>query len=140
VHDNIGIDLGWLVMSPQETVILTVDMTTLQQRVKHFSWKQRRFFLCVGQGCDFCMRGTPKRLRYQVRVAYDGCGWWWEFGKRVYKQVKQQAGEDESVQLLITRIDSGRSTRYWIKRVGEESPLPGRERQVADRCANITTR
>jgi hypothetical protein len=78
------------------------------------------------------MRGTPKRLRYQVRVAFNGNGWWWELGKRVYKQVKKQAGDDESVQLLITRIDSGRSTRYWIQRVGEESPLPPRERCLVE--------
>jgi len=135
VDDNSDIDLGWLVITPQETVGLVVDMTTLQQRIKHFSTRQRRFFLCEGQGCDFCMRGTPKRMRYQVRVSYNGNGWWWEFGKKVYRLIKSQAGDDESVRLLVTRIDSGSSTRYWINRIRNDVEIPALYRRAAQRCA-----
>lgn len=140
MDNNIDIDLGWLVIPPQETVILMVDMTTLQQRIKHFSRQQRRFFLCLGQGCDFCMRGTPKRMRYQVRVAFNGNSWWWELGKRVYQQVKKQAGDDESVRLLITRIDSGRSTRYWIQRVSDALQCPEQDERVVAEHASIIRR
>lgn len=135
--DNfIKVDLGWLVIPPQETVLLTVDMTTLQQKIMHFSRLQRRLYQCYGQNCDFCMRGTPKRIRYQVRIMFDGNWWWWEFGKQVYRLIKDLSGDDESVRLLITRIDSGRSTRYWIHRVNKDMQIWEPDERAVIQCAN----
>jgi hypothetical protein len=136
VDNSIEVDLGWLVIPPQETVLLTVDMTTLRQRIKHFSRNQRRFYQCYGQTCDLCMTGTPKRMRYQVRVTFNGQWWWWEFGKQVYKLIKDKSGDDELVKLMITRIDSGRRTRYWIKRVGEDLQLPETDERAVIQYAN----
>lgn len=116
--------------------MLTVDMTTLQQKIKHFSRRERRFYPCFGVTCDFCMSGTPKRRRYQVRVNFDGNWWSWEFGKQVYQLIKKQSGDDESVRLLITRIDSGRRTHYWIHRVSEDLQIPEPDWRVVARTAN----
>lgn len=140
MNNDIEVDLGWLIIPPQETVLLTVDMTTLRERIKHFSRNQRRFYPCLGQGCDFCMRGMPKRMRYQVRVSFNGQGWWWEFGKEVYRLVKRESGDDESVRLLITRIDSGRRTRYWIHRVGDDVEIPELDRRAVSQYANMIRR
>jgi len=136
MNNDIEVDLGWLIIPPQETVVLMVDLATLQERIKHFSQNQRRFYPCLGQGCDFCMRGTPKRMRYQVRVSFNGQGWWWEFSKEVYRLVKRESGDDESVKLMITRIDSGRRTRYWIKRVSDDLQLPEPDERAVIQCAN----
>jgi len=140
VDNSIDVDLGWLVIPPKETVLLTVDMATLQQRIKHFSPQQRRFYLCLGQGCDFCMRGTPKRLHYQVRVTFNGNWWWWEFGKEVYRLIKDLSGDDESVRLLITRIDSGRRTRYWIHRVNKDMQIWELDERILYRYGHMIRR
>jgi hypothetical protein len=140
VDNSIDVDLGWLIIPPKETMLLTVDMTTLQQKIKHFSRLQRRLYQCNGQTCDFCMRGTPKRIRYQVRVMFDGNWWWWEFGKQVYRLIKDLSGDDASVRLLITRIDSGRRTRYWISRVGDDVEIPALDRRAVARLANMLRR
>jgi hypothetical protein len=140
VQNDIEVDLGWLIIPPQETVLLTVSMPTLRERVKHFSRQQHRLYACLGQNCDFCMRGTPKRIRYQVRVTFNGQWWWWEFGKQVYKLIKDKSGDDDSVRLLITRIDEGRRTRYWISRISEELQLPEPDRLASLRTTNTLRR
>lgn len=140
MENDIEVELGWLVIPPQETMLLTVDMTTLQERIKHFSARQRRFYACQGQGCDFCRLGTPKRMRYQVHVTFNGNWWWWEIGKELYRRIMGLVGDDPSAQLLVTRIGDGRRTHYWITRVGESCPLPVKERVLARQATNKARR
>lgn len=122
--------IGWLIIPPQETVLLTLDLSSLQPVVKHFSRKEHRYYHCFGVMCDFCMSGTPKRRRYQVHVIFDGKVWAWEFGKQVFKLIKSLTGDDKEACLLVTRIDSGPNTRYWITRASEVIKDRERERYM----------
>ena len=111
--------IGWLIIPPQETVLLTLDLSSLQPVIKHYSRKEKRLYKCFGVMCDFCMSGIPKRRRYQVNVIFDGMVWSWEFGKQVHRLIKSVAGDDKEACLVVTRIDSGRNTRYWITRASQ---------------------
>jgi hypothetical protein len=119
--------LGWLVIPPQETAVFMVKTDSLQELVKHYSRRERRLYNCFGVTCDFCMSGIPKRRRYRVDVIFHGKKWTWEFGKQVYRRVKELAGDDAEFMIIVTRIGEGRSTRYWITRASEV--IQERERQ-----------
>jgi hypothetical protein len=111
--------LGWLVIPPQETAVFTVKTDSLQELVKHYSRRERRLYNCFGVTCDFCMSGIPKRRRYRVDVIFHGNKWTWEFGKQVYRRVKELAGDDAEFLIIVTRIGEGMSTRYWIARASQ---------------------
>lgn len=128
--------MGWLVIPPQETVLLLLDMATLQGVIKHYSRKERRFYRCFGATCDFCMSGTPKRRRYQVHVLLHGKTWAWEFGKQVHQLIKNLADDDKEVWLVITRMDEGRNTRYWINRAPEVIITNERDEYIRERIGN----
>ena len=106
--------IKWLVIRPGETVDLRVHMSSLERVIKHWDRDVGKFYLCLGQTCDLCMEGIPKRLRYQGLVRFDGLCRRWEFGKEVYRLLKKLAGDDHAVDVVVIRQGSGRRTRYWI--------------------------
>lgn len=131
---------GWLVMLPGETVCLTVDMSSIKRVIKHFDRDMGRFYLCFEQTCMFCMEGIPKRLRYQARVMFDSVWWQWEFGKEVYRLLKQLAIQDHSVKVIVIRQGSGPRTRYWINKAGGASQNHDRDKYIRGRYGHMVRR
>jgi hypothetical protein len=118
---NVDNSKGWLVLLPDESVNLQVDMSSAEKVMKHFDRDVGRFYLHYDQTCVSCMEGIPIRLRYTLRVIFDGLCWQWEVGKSVYSMLRKLAGSDQSINIVVIRQGSGRQTRYWINRASEVS-------------------
>jgi hypothetical protein len=119
--ENVDNSKGWLVLLPDETAHLRVDMSSAKRVVKHFDRGAGRFYLHYEQTCVCCMDGIPKRVRYELRVIFDGMTWSWEVGKSVYRQLRKVAGSDQTINIVVIRQGSGRETRYWINRASQVS-------------------
>jgi len=103
----------WLKLEEGETVEVTV-MEPVQTVMKHWLEERNRSYLCQGEGCAHCKAGSQPRQRYQVTVIRDGASLRWEFGDEVRTQIASLRFEDGMAKATITRIGSGRKTRYQV--------------------------
>lgn len=134
--ENVDNSKGWLVLLPDETAHLQVDMSSARRVVKHFDRDVGRFYLHYEKTCLSCMDGIPKRVRYELPVIFDGMTWYWEVGKSVYSLLRKLAGSDQSINIVAIRQGSGRQTRYWINRASEVSRNIERNNYIRSHLGN----
>ena len=102
----------WLKIKEGETIIATIDFTSIKSVTKH--WTGQRSELCLGKGCPHCLSGVPKRWRYQARLIVDGAPANWEFGERVMTQLNDIPHDTNFAHVSITRIGDSRNTDYQV--------------------------
>ena len=102
----------WLKIKEGETIIATIDFTSIKSVTKH--WTGQRSELCLGAGCPHCLSRVPKRQRYQARLIVDGTPQNWEFGERVMTQLNDISHDTNFAHITITRIGDSRNTDYQV--------------------------
>lgn len=111
----------WLKIKEGETIIATIDFSSIKSITKH--WTGQRSELClggVGGGCPHCLARIPKRWRYQARLIISGTVTEWEFGEKVMNQLKDIPHDINFAHVSITRIGDSRNTDY---RVSQREPV-----------------
>jgi len=117
----------WLKIKEGETTRATIDFSTIKSIAKH--WTGSRSELCLGQGCPHCTAGVPKRWRYQAQLYVERAPYSWEFGEQVMIELHDIQHENSLVHIGITRLGTGRTTRYEITQ--SENDTPQETTQVA---------
>ena len=110
----------WLKIKEGETIIATIDFTSIKSVTKH--WTGQRSELCLGEGCPHCLSGVPKRQRYQARLIVDRTPMQWEFGEQVHSSLQAIPHDTNWAYVTITKTGEGSNTRYDItSRLKEET-------------------
>ena len=121
----------WLRLKEDQTVKAILDISSIISVVKH--WTGSRLEPCFGKGCPLCVRGIPRRWRYQIKLFIDDEEQFWEFGEEPMRSIQQMQHESSRVSVYISRIGKGKNTRYRI----EQSVL-GDERRAASEPGGLT--
>jgi len=120
----------WVKLKEGQTVNATIDFSSVQSVAKH--WTGKRSELCLGEGCPYCLAGSPKRWRYQARLIVEGETFQWEFGEEAMTALSTIPHDINWARVTITRLGEGRNTRYQISAQSEakqeekeqQQPLP----------------
>ena len=114
----------WLRLKQGETVNACISFSSVKSVAKH--WTGSRSELCMGEGCPHCLKGIPRRWRYQATLIIGSDSVEWEFGEQSMGDVKDVPREHGWAHVSITRLGEGRSTRYRV------SPQADRIRQTGE--------
>jgi hypothetical protein len=135
---------GWLIFEDEDALVLDA-ISNIEKVVKHYLPARGRSFLHWEPICTFCSQGFPKQVRYVTECLYEGRHLKWEFSDDVYRKLKPYLSKDHDVQLLVTRLGTGKATEYKIEEIDNfdhlvnvesarkiwQSVLKGLEKQVS---------
>ena len=130
----------WLRLKEDQTVEATLDIASIISVVKH--WTGSRLEPCFGTGCPLCIRGIPRRWRYQIKLFIDNEEQFWEFGEEPMRYIQRMHHESSRVSVYISRIGKGQNTRYRIQQVvmrdeRRNASQPGRLTGISERKQGI---
>ena len=106
----------WLRIKQGDTVNGCISFSSVKSVAKH--WTGSCSELCVGEGCAHCLKGTPRRWRYQATLLVGSDSVEWEFGEQSMGELKDLPREHGWAHISITRLGEGRSTRYRVSPQG----------------------
>jgi len=112
----------WLRLKQGETVNACISFGSVKSVAKH--WTGYRSEPCMGEGCAHCLKGVPKRWRYQATLLVGSDSVEWEFGEQSMGELKDLPREHGWAHISITRLGEGRSTRYRVSPQGDGTPQP----------------
>ena len=112
----------WLRLKQGDTVNGCISFNSVKSVAKH--WTGCRSEPCVGEGCPHCLRGIPRRWRYQATLLIGSDSLEWEFGEQSMAELKDIPREQGWAHISITRLGEGRSTRYRVSPQGGGMPRP----------------
>ena len=128
----------WLKLKEGQILQASIDISTIKSVAKH--WTGSRLELCLGEGCPCCLKGMPRRWRYQVSLFADGEEQSWEFGEESMKDIQRIKHNGNRVQVTITRSGKGKGTRYRVLQgnsQGDEHEEDKPELEIKD-CARTS--
>jgi len=102
----------WLKLKEEQSLEASIDISTIKSVAKH--WTGSHLEPCLGEGCPCCLKGLPRRWRYQVSLFTDGEEQNWEFGEESMKDIQRIKHNGNQVQVTITRNGKGKGTRYRV--------------------------
>ena len=112
----------WLRLKQGETVNACISFSSVKSLAKH--WTGSRSELCIGEGCPHCLKGIPRRWRYQATLLVGSDSIEWEFGEQTMADLKDIPREHGWAHITITRLGEGRSTRYRVSPQAAAIPQP----------------
>ncbi len=110
---------NWVVIENRDTISMTLNISTLIKKRKHFEEERYRSYLCTGPTCSYCLRHVPRRIRHQAEVIIEGEKLWWEFSEGVYKAIKQLIPIDGCLEIKVTRLGAGNDCEYKVRQENE---------------------
>ena len=102
----------WLKLKEGQSLQVSIDISSIKSVAKH--WTGSRLEPCLGEGCPCCLRGLPRRWRYQVSLVAEGEEQSWEFGEESMKDIQRIRHNGNLIQVSITRSGKAKSTRYRV--------------------------
>ncbi len=115
----------WLKLKEGQSMQASIDISTIKSVAKH--WTGSRLEPCLGEGCPCCLKGIPRRWRYQVSLFADGEEQSWEFGEESMKDIQRIKHGDNRAQVTITRRGKGKGTRYRVLQGNAQGDEQGKD-------------
>jgi len=120
----------WLKLKEGQSLQASIDISSIKSVAKH--WTGSRLEPCLGEGCPCCLRGLPRRWRYQVSLFAEEEEQSWEFGEESMKDIQRIKHNGNHVQVSITRSGKGKSTRYRVLQSGAQGAEQGEDETKAE--------
>ncbi len=114
---------GWLVLHDRDMVNIIIQISSIQEVVKHYVEQRGRSYLCYGDNCAFCRDAIPRRSRYIAQITFHGETLKWEFSQELHRAIcRLPVEKDGSSKATVMRSGRGKQTRYQIHAAGKSQP------------------